>query len=35
MALFGQTAAECRRENPGKEGNIRDHAIYLSLHRSN
>lgn len=31
MALFGQTAAEWRRENPGKEGNIRDHAMLEQL----
>lgn len=31
MALFGQTAADWRRENPGKEGNIRDHAMLEQL----
>ncbi len=31
MALFGQTAAMWRNENPGKEGNIRDHATLEQL----
>ena len=31
MALFGQTAAIWRNENPGKEGNIRDHATLEQL----
>jgi len=31
MALFGKTAQEWRRENPDKEGNIRDHASIEQL----
>ncbi|MCO6483893.1 MAG: KilA-N domain-containing protein [Flavobacteriales bacterium] len=31
MALFGCTAAEWRRRNPGKEGNVRDHATLEQL----
>lgn len=31
MALFGKTAADWRYENPGKEGNIRDHATLEQL----
>lgn len=31
MALFGQTAGDWRDENPGKEGNIRDHAMLEQL----
>jgi len=31
VALFGQTAAEWRRANPGKEGNMRDHATIEQL----
>jgi hypothetical protein len=31
VALFGQTAAEWRRANPGKDGNIRDHATIEQL----
>jgi hypothetical protein len=26
LALFGMTAAQWRKQNPGKEGNLRDHA---------
>lgn len=31
MALFGKTAAEWRKENPGKSGNIRDEATLEQL----
>ena len=31
VALFGQTAAEWRRDNPGKDGNMRDHATIEQL----
>lgn len=31
MALFGKTAAEWRKENPGKPGNIRDEATLEQL----
>ncbi|MBU0764026.1 MAG: KilA-N domain-containing protein, partial [Bacteroidetes bacterium] len=31
MALFGNTAAQWREENPDKEGNIRDHANISQL----
>lgn len=31
MALFGKTAAQWRKENPGKEGNIRDYATLEQL----
>jgi hypothetical protein len=31
VALFGQTAAEWRRANPNKEGNMRDHATIEQL----
>lgn len=31
MALFGKTAAEWRRENPKKRGNIRDEANVSQL----
>ncbi|OQP65077.1 KilA-N domain-containing protein [Niastella populi] len=31
MALFGKTAAEWRKENPGKTGNIRDEATLEQL----
>ena len=31
VALFGQTAAEWRRANPDKEGNMRDHATIEQL----
>ena len=31
MALFGQTAAQWRKANPDKEGNIRDHASLEQL----
>ena len=31
MALFGQTAADWRKENQDKEGNIRDHAMLEQL----
>ncbi len=31
MALFGKTAAEWRKENPGKAGNIRDEATLEQL----
>jgi len=39
VALFGQTAKEWRESNPGREGNIRDHAaleqlVVLSNHES-
>jgi len=30
-ALFGMTAAEWRRANPGKDGNMRDHATIEQL----
>ena len=31
VALFGQTAAEWRKANPGKSGNMRDHATIEQL----
>ena len=31
VALFGMTASEWRRDNPGKDGNIRDHATAAQL----
>jgi len=31
MALFGTTAKQWRDENPGKEGNLRDHATIEHL----
>ena len=31
MALFGQTAAQWRSQNPGDKGNIRDHATSAQL----
>ena len=31
MALFGKTAKEWREENPGKDGNIRDHTDVIQL----
>jgi hypothetical protein len=31
VALFGQTAAEWRKANPGKDGNMRDHATIEQL----
>jgi len=31
VAFFGKTAKEWRVENPGKEGNIRDHASLEQL----
>jgi hypothetical protein len=31
VALFGHTAAEWRRANPGKRGNVRDHATVEQL----
>ena len=31
VALFGQTAAEWRRANPDREGNMRDHATIEQL----
>jgi len=31
VALFGHTAAEWRRANPGKKGNVRDHATVTQL----
>jgi hypothetical protein len=31
VALFGQTAKEWRESNPGREGNIRDHAALEQL----
>ncbi len=31
MALFGLTAKQWRDKNPGKEGNIRDHATLEQL----
>jgi hypothetical protein len=31
VALFGKTAAEWRRENPEKDGNVRDHATLEQL----
>ena len=31
MALFGQTAAQWRNENPDSEGNIRDYATLEQL----
>jgi hypothetical protein len=31
VALFGQTAAEWRKANPGKTGNIRDEATLEQL----
>ena len=31
VALFGQTAREWRNANPGKEGNMRDHATLEQL----
>jgi len=31
VALFGMTAAQWRAENPGKEGNMRDHATLEQL----
>jgi hypothetical protein len=31
VALFGQTAAEWRKDNPGKDGNMRDYATIEQL----
>lgn len=31
VALFGKTAAEWRKENPGKQGNLRDEATLEQL----
>jgi hypothetical protein len=31
VALFGQTAAEWRKANPDKDGNMRDHATIEQL----
>ena len=31
VALFGQTAREWRGANPGKDGNMRDHAMLEQL----
>src|SRR5690606_4162154 len=31
VALFGQTASEWRKVNPGKDGNMRDHATLEQL----
>jgi hypothetical protein len=31
MAMFGKTAAQWRKENPGKEGNIRDYSTIEQL----
>lgn len=31
VALFGHTAAEWRRANPGGQGNVRDHASVEQL----
>ena len=31
MALFGKTAAQWRKENPGQKGNMRDYATIEQL----